>query len=53
LDPDVAEALDLLAKGMRLTREQAAAQVIRDYLTSLGALDHWPLEADMETVGNA
>ncbi len=53
LDDKVAEALDLIAEGMGMTRDQAARYVIREHLIALGALDHHALEDDIETVGNA
>ncbi|MBO6727312.1 MAG: CopG family transcriptional regulator [Rhizobiaceae bacterium] len=53
LDESVAQALNQLAEGMNMSREEAAAYVIREYLIAIGALDSWDVEEDMVTVGNA
>lgn len=53
LDSEVAQALDGFCDAMNLTRENGIRLILREYLTSLGALDYKELDDDTPTIGSA
>ncbi|MEX0954391.1 MAG: hypothetical protein WDZ83_04165 [Rhizobiaceae bacterium] len=53
LDSELAQALDGFCEAMNVTRENGICLILREYLTSLGALDYKELDDDTPTIGSA